>query len=265
MITSLCVAAALAACSRGDAKRASANGELARADTEPRVIAALAAPYRGTAVAGGGAIGGTITFAGTAPGDSLVSAPADPQVCGVQPRMPGVVHSGNRLGEAVVWLADVRDGKPMPLERRYELVTEKCAIAPRVQAALAGGTVNVASHDATVHHTRLVRQGPNETIDVVTEHDEGQVVPVSKALETPGLVKVTCDAHPWTRGWIAVFDHPYFAVTGADGAFTLDDVPPGDYTLVAWHPRFGRLERRVTVAAGVRVAADVELGATAVP
>ena len=259
----LVVFAGPAACSRGEAsKRSTANGALAKADTEPPVIPPVPAPYREESVPNGGTIAGTVTFAGDAPGDTVVHPTVDQDVCGAQLRDGGIVHSGNRLGETVVWLADIRGGKPVPLERRFAVENDDCKLVPRVQAALVGGTVNVGSEDAAVHRTRFVRQGANETVATVTEHDEGQVVPVSDILAQPGLLAITCDNHPWTRGWIAVFDHPYFAVTAADGTFTLDQVPPGDYTLLAWHPRFGKVERRVHVDAGGRATADVQLGAS---
>jgi hypothetical protein len=62
------------------------------------------------------------------------------------------------------------------------------------------------------------------------------------------MVSVRCDLHPWMQGWLGVLDHPYFAVTDAEGRFTLRDVPPGDYTLAVWHERLGTGTSRVTVA-----------------
>jgi hypothetical protein len=60
-------------------------------------------------------------------------------------------------------------------------------------------------------------------------------------------VSVRCDLHPWMQAWLGVVDHPYFAVTGADGRYRLADVPPGDYTVAVWHERFGTQETSVTV------------------
>ncbi|HET7622969.1 MAG TPA: carboxypeptidase regulatory-like domain-containing protein, partial [Gemmatimonadaceae bacterium] len=62
-----------------------------------------------------------------------------------------------------------------------------------------------------------------------------------------GLVDVHSDRYPWSRAWIRVFDHPYFAVTNRDGIFTIDSVPPGNYTLMMWEPRLGKRERNVHV------------------
>ena len=251
---------AASACEGGEDRARSANGELAKADSEPPVIPAASEAYRAVAVENGGTIAGAVTFAGTPPADTVVRPTVDQQVCGAEVRDGGVRHGGDRLADAVVWLADARTGKPLPLERRYRVTTQRCALTPRVQAGLVGGTINVGNQDRVVHRTRLVRQGPNETVAIVSEHDEGQVVPVSDALAKPGLVRITCDVHPWTRGWLAVFDHPYFAVTATDGAFVLDGVPAGEYTLVAWHPRFGRTEQRVHVSGGMQTTTSVRFG-----
>ena len=60
------------------------------------------------------------------------------------------------------------------------------------------------------------------------------------------LVRLRCDVHPWMAGWLVVVEHPYAAVTDAEGRFTIADVPPGAYTLAVWHERLGRTERPVT-------------------
>ena len=63
-------------------------------------------------------------------------------------------------------------------------------------------------------------------------------------------IPVKCNVHPWMRGYIAVFKHPFFAVTGKDGSFDLKDLPPGTYTISAWHGKLGTQSQKVTVSAG---------------
>ena len=62
-------------------------------------------------------------------------------------------------------------------------------------------------------------------------------------------VPVKCNVHPWMKSYIAVVGNPYFQVTGADGKFTLKNVPPGTYTLTAWHESLGSMDQMVTVGA----------------
>jgi uncharacterized protein (DUF2141 family) len=70
------------------------------------------------------------------------------------------------------------------------------------------------------------------------------------------MIPVTCEVHGWMQAYIGVIDHPYFAVTGDDGSFTLQGLPPGTYTLEAWHEKLGTKTMQVTVAAQESKQAD---------
>lgn len=230
-----------------------------RPDGAAAVIEPSARRYQESVVAGTGQLRGTVTFEGVRPPDSTVTPTSHQDVCGQTLMDEQVALSGDRLAGAVVWLADARTGKRVPLARRFELVNARCRLEPRVQAALVGGTLNVRNDDPAPHRSRFVRQRTGRTIASVSQTDAGQVVPVDRVFPEAGLIEVRCDDHPWTRAWIAVFDHPYFAVTAADGRFTMDSVPPGAYRLVAWHPRLGRVERKVKVANGAAESVELEL------
>jgi hypothetical protein len=252
-------AAALSACSNDEA----AGGAIrsARAETPPPpVIPVPSEPYRAVQVLDDGWVTGTVRVVGEVPADTVVTPTMDQRVCGTRIVERTVQRTGDRLAGVVVWLTDVRTGKELPLQRRFEVRNEKCLLEPRVQAVVAGGTLNVRSADRLVHRTRIARHGSGEALTVIYQNDFGQVVPDDRVLSRPGLLDLTSDVHPWTRAFVAVFDHPYFAVTGRDGAFELDEVPPGRYTLAAWHERFGKVERPVTVTAGDRAVVDVVFG-----
>ena len=220
-----------------------------------------AADYAAVEIAAPGAVRGTITIGGDIPEDSLVHPTNDIATCGAELTSATIDHNGPLLSGAVVWLDGIRAGKPLPVVRRYDIINEGCLVSPRVQGAVVGGTLNVRSRDPVTHRTRLVRAGETKPVALVTETDEGQVVPLDHALEVPGQIEVRCDQHPWTRGYIAVFDHPYFTVTSANGDFELDSVPPGRYTLKVWHERLGLVSREVTVNGGGTATVDVELRA----
>jgi hypothetical protein len=162
----------------------------------------------------------------------------------------GIDRRGDRLVGVVVWIDGLRSGKPIPIEKRFEIANDRCMLMPEVQTAIAGGTLNVQNLDATEHRTRITRLDDGRFLASIRETDEGQVVPNEQVLANRGILELSCEVHPWTRAWIAVFDQPYYTMTGADGSFVIDSIPPGRYTIHAWHPRLGAIEERLTIEAG---------------
>lgn len=229
-----------------------------RALDPPRAAAHAAredSAYRVVPVPDAGQITGRVTVRGHVRRDSVMADVPDTGWCKTSRRVTLVEGSADRVAGAVVWLQGVHAGKPLPSLRRYELSTRHCAARPMTQAAIAGGMLDVISLDPLIHRTRFVATGG--TIDVVDQSDAGQVVPTGAVLAHAGLVTVRCDLHPVTRAWIRVFDHPYFTVTGRDGRFRIDSVPPGDYTLAVWQPSLGERDTTIHVAARRAVSAAV--------
>ena len=275
LVVAACLAAGGVACSRGEStpvQKGGGNGDSAGGTVErsaeplpqglvlPPVTTAGARPYAAAAVTGGGSVTGVVEAAGEIPADTTIRPTVDERACGASLVDRTVARRGNRIGGVVVWLADLRTGKPFPLTRRFELDMDKCLLTPRAQSALAGGTLNVKSGDPVRSRLRFIRRPANEVVSTVTMNDAGQVVPDEKILAAPGVVEVRGEVHPWLRAWLLVFDHPYHVSTGADGAFALADVPPGTYRLVAWHERLGVAEQAVTVEGGKATAATLRFG-----
>jgi uncharacterized protein (DUF2141 family) len=79
---------------------------------------------------------------------------------------------------------------------------------------------------------------------------------LTKKFDKPEVFKVKCEVHTWMGAYIGVFSHPYFAVTSDDGSFRLKNLPAGDYTIEAWHEKYGTQTMKVKVAASGAAAAD---------
>lgn len=253
---------ALYSCSRGDepayAKSPSAGG--------PRitVIGVPTEPYRPVVVSNGVRLAGQVLFTGRPIPDSVVTAPRDERVCGNAIRVPTLSLRDSSLADVVVWLADIRTGRPLPATRRFELVAAKCTFTPHVQAIVAGGTLNVRNDDPLIHRNFVVDSRTGETVVELPFTDAGQVIPLDRQIAGPVLLEVKSTSHPWMRAWVAAFDHPYSAVTGQSGAFSIDGVPQGSYTLKAWHPALGVTSHPVTIgSAGATV--TIKFGDPAAP
>lgn len=222
-------------------------------------IATTAGRYRTEPIPAPGKVTGTIRVGGDVPADSIIHPTSDVEVCGGAIADASLDRGDGTLGGVVVWLEGIAAGKPMPLVRRYDVTNDRCMLRPRVQAAVTGGTLNVRSLDRTTHRTRISRAGEYEPLAIVTETEDGQVVPVEHVLDAAGPLELTCGTHPWTRAFIAVFDHPYFDVSTRDGAFELDSVPPGTYTLKVWHERFQTSARQITIQGNGLEVVEIEL------
>jgi hypothetical protein len=244
---------------KGGAQAKTARQSGGNVDEEARgevVIAPPRARYTATAVAAPGTVSGVVSLKTSLnplakPLEPLPPMPAgrDSALCGKLMPDSSLQQKGKGLGNVVVWLEGVRAGKPIPLEKRLELESDRCMLIPRVQAAVVGSAVNVIGHDDFRQHLRFITAGePQPRVAILLGSNE-QVIPSNLPATKPGLVVVKDADHPWPRAYLAVFDHPYYAVTKPDGSFSIDGVPPGKYTLVAWHERTGKSEQTVEVPA----------------
>lgn len=231
-------------------------------DPRPSVVETPAQPYRVIDVVQGSTLSGTIDFEGQLPPDSVVAIPPDVPGCGHSVTARAVEHTGTRIGGAVVWIADIRSGKPLPVERRFELANRECLLTPRVQAVLTPATLNMASEDAALHTNHIIDVATGELQGIAPFNDNGEVVPFDKILTKPAQLEISCQIHPWAKAWILAFDHPYFATSERNGSFSIDNVPPGTYRVRAWHPRLGQTDQSITIVAGQPASLAMKLGTT---
>jgi hypothetical protein len=204
----------------------------------------------GTAFAAG-SIEGTIKVAKPAPAPPAHAVVKDAGVCGKDaPNEAVLVGKRGGLRNVVVFVKDARFAGPLAPVANAALDQRRCRYFPHVQALTVGTPLSLMNSDAILHNVHANDAGM--TVFNVAMPIKGQKLPIP--MRKPGLMKLQCDAgHTWMNGWIYVFDHPFFAVTDEEGAFTIKDVPPGDYTVELWHePADGQ-------GAGVRATAKVEV------
>ncbi len=225
----------------------------------PVIIAVPTARYVAGAVASAAVVSGIVTTKSALAAAEPTAVGRDSALCGRVLPDSSVQQRGAGLGNVIVWIDGVRRGKALPVEKRLELESDHCILTPRVQGAVVGSAVNVLGHDDFRQHLRFIAAGDSAARAAILLGRDEQVIPTDLLARAPGLVIVRDTDHPWPRAYLAVFDHPYFAVTKPDGSFTIDGVPPGTYTLVTWHERTGRMEQPLAVAgSAVKVSVVVE-------
>jgi plastocyanin len=211
--------------------------------------------YEEGAVMGGGTIEGQVVFHGTVQIRKIIPT-KDVEVCGEVREEPMIeVGPDQGVHNAVVYLVDVSKGKAWgPPSKPPELDNVKCRFEPAVQVIRAG-PLAVVNKDPVLHNSHGY-YGKRTAFNMAQPIQNQEL---SADLSRPGTVRVDCDAHGWMEGWVYVVDNPYYAMTDADGHFSITDVPPGNYNLVAIQSFTGPVQQSVTVEAGKPTGLTIEL------
>ena len=219
------------------------------------LAAGPARAYETAAVAGGGSIEGKVLFNGTVAVQKIIPT-KDEETCGA-PRDEPVIRVGPDKGvqDAVVYLVGVSKGKAWPpVGKMPTLNNVKCRFEPEVQVVPAGA-IDVVNKDPVLHNTHGY-YGKRTAFNMALPN---QNQAIKADLPRGGAIRVDCDAHGWMEGWIYVVDNPYYALTGEDGKFSITDVPPGEYELVAIQSSTRQFSQKITVAAGTPSSLTIEL------
>jgi len=165
-------------------------------------------------------------------------------------------YPAGSLAGAAVTLADVREGVAV-VERAPSFAVGACDIEPRVALATTGAEVRFRAADGEAQEVRWIAEEGYRDMGAVALPADG--AEVGRRARAPGRVHLRGEPHRGTRGWLVVVDHPYAAITGADGTFRLEGVPAGEHTLVVWHEAFAAEELTIQVTAGAELRQDVAL------
>ena len=162
----------------------------------------------------------------------------------------GVTFHGHALGsdapavDAVV----VLHGPKAPAAARATIDQRQHRFIPRVLAVTVGTTVEFPNHDDVLHN--VYSHSPAQRFDLGL-YPPGETR--SAVMEKPGVVEIECSAHADMKAYVIVSDSPYHAAVSAQGAYRIDDVPPGTYEIELWHPDFEPVKRPLEVPAGAPV------------
>jgi len=141
----------------------------------------------------------------------------------------------------------VKWGVPPPVQ----VDQRQCVFVPRVVVVPVGGTVEFLNSDRLLHNLHSASGGDNPTFN--RTQPKGRAIPI--AFRRPEIIRIDCDLHPWMRAWVVVAEHPFYAMSNDKGEFTLENVPPGTYTLRVWHESLPAVKKDVTVSDGVSAVA----------
>ncbi|HUI65975.1 MAG TPA: carboxypeptidase regulatory-like domain-containing protein [Bacteroidota bacterium] len=204
-----------------------------------------------------GEVSGKVTFLGTPPKPVRLMITGD-AVCLRSHKSPlygedVVVNPNGTLKNVVISVKEGLAGKTFTPPSNHVLLEQRgCQYIPHVVVLQVRQSLDVVNDDATLHNVHgLASENPPFNFAQVKQGQRQ-----AKTFDRAEIFRVKCDVHSWMAAYICVLDNPYFAVTGDDGSYTLKNLPPGDYTLEAWHEKYGTQMIKVKVGGGGKIKAD---------
>ena len=197
-----------------------------------------------------GNVNGRVTFEGTPPENAVVDLASDPACVTARPdglKLDTVMVNNGGLENVFVYVKDGLGNYYFETPTTPVTLDQKgCHYSPHVFGLRTGQPLEILNSDQTLHNVNAMAQ-VNQAFNM------GQAMQGMKSQKTftkpEVMVRIKCDVHAWMNAYAGVLSHPYFAVTANGGAFELKDLPPGTYTIEAWHEKLGTQTQSVTLGA----------------
>jgi hypothetical protein len=194
---------------------------------------------------------GVVSFAGTPPKPQRIQLTADPFCVNANPNPvfdeTVVVNDAGQVRDVVVYVSKGVEGmKFKPSAHAVVLNQKGCTYVPHAFSVMAGQPIDIRNSDGTLHNIHALPRSNPEFNFGQPRKDMSRV----QKFSVPELgIRIKCDVHPWMSAYAYVFNHPFHAVSAADGSFTLTGLPPGEYTLTAQHETLGTKTLDITLSA----------------
>ena len=194
-----------------------------------------------------GSITGEVKFVDESPKAAAFKVSKDQDYCGeTLPNEIYLVGSDGALKNVVVFIETTSSTAVAEPQKENILNNTGCLYSPRILAMQKGEQLKVKNNDPKLHIPHSYRE--DRTIFNLSLPFRGTTIDATPRIRQTGVLKVVCDTHAWMLAYIHVFDHSYFGVTDEHGAFTIANLPPGTYTLKAWHEDAGVRSQEITVS-----------------
>ncbi|HEY8233130.1 MAG TPA: carboxypeptidase regulatory-like domain-containing protein [Vicinamibacteria bacterium] len=204
-----------------------------------------------TQVAAAGTITGAVLYDGKVPNLKPLAVAAEPMCAKKHPTVPNealVLGAGNAMANVVVRVVGgLPAGKSYPAPTTPVTMDQVgCQYVPHVIGLMAGQPFKVLNNDGVLHNVHALPK-VNKPFNMAMPPTRKEAT--ESFAKEEGMFVVKCDVHPWMQSYVGVFSHPFFAVTGSDGKFTIANLPAGTYEVEAWHEKLGTQKTSVTVGA----------------
>lgn len=202
-----------------------------------------------------GTVSGRVIFEGTPPAPEVVEVKSDVPTCGNTKKVQKIVlGEGQGVANTVVRILGAI-GVSEPKQGTLDQVN--CEFIPHVQVLPMGSSLTLTSSDPVLHNSHGFYEDGSTAFNIAVPIPGTEV---SQKLEKPGVIKLRCDAgHTWMSAYIVVISEAHYALSDADGNFSIGGVPPGEYEIEIWHEWLGTQKKKVTVKEGTSEPVDFTL------
>lgn len=220
--------------------------------------------YQEAAVTNGGTVSGKVSYKGTPPPPEHVRVLKNADVCGNERDMPGIDVKNGALRQVVVLIEGIEKGKPLS-SNVVDIVGRKCAFLPFLTVVSKTGKgrkgspyMTVLNEDDVIHNPHPFEMGNKNrrTLWNIGLPEKGSSTKKQLVVRKSSVVKLECDQHNFMMSWTRVVTNPYWAIVSEDGTYSIDQILPGTYQLLAWHPILGEQAQEITVGENGSVTAS---------
>jgi Carboxypeptidase regulatory-like domain len=209
------------------------------------MLAASAIAFAGPS---GGSISGKVTYEGTPARQKPIDMSKEPG-CAAQHPIPittetVVVGPGNALVNVVVYISAGAPDESTPPTQAATVTQKGCQYLPHVVPMVVNQELKVVNADSNSHNIHPLAKINNEW----NKSQPPGTPPFSEKFGKPEFIAVKCNIHPWMHSSFAVLKNSHYAVSGGDGSFSLPNLPPGKYTITAWHESYGEQTQDVAIS-----------------
>ena len=185
-----------------------------------------------------GTISGHVLFKGEPPPPKELRVTLNKKTCGHTYQSESLlVSEKGGIQNVVVSLLRIPQGLPITTsDKPIHIDQQKCIFIPHVLLVPAGAEFEALNSDPVSHNFHTIG-AHNKEINIMQTKTKRRRLPL--IFPEPDTIEVTCDVHSWMKAWIIVTEHPYYALTDAEGQFRLENVPEGSYRIKAWHEELG--------------------------
>lgn len=196
---------------------------------------------------GGSSISGQVLFEGTPPPATPSAMASFPECAAAHPQgvtTEDILVKDGKLQNVFIYVKEGITGSYPPPKESVTLDQKGCLYKPHVLGVQVGQPFLIINSDPMIHNIHALAGG--DTVFNVAMPAQGQKL--TQTFTTPQvMVGLKCDIHGWMKSYVGVLTHPFFALTDALGRFELKGLPPGEYTIAAWHERFGEKTQQITL------------------